>query len=98
MDGHHTHAHDAESAQPLGRNRRDRLPHLLGWSLRGGCSRVNAGQVALNGCGAFKLAADTVHAGGGFSCTADVGAGFLQGCQQGEGVRWDTDTLLPSTM
>src|SRR5262245_50474666 len=59
---------------------------------------TNAGQVALNGGGAFKLAADTVHAGGGFSCTADVGAGFLQGCQQGEGVRWDTDTLLPSTM
>lgn len=59
----------------------------------------SAGAVALNGGGAFNLApaAGSVHAGGGFSCTADVGQGFLGGCLQGEGVRWDTDELLAST-
>jgi hypothetical protein len=58
------------------------------------------GSVALTGGGAFNLsaAAGTVHAGGGFSCTHDVGQGFLTGCLQGEGVRWDTAGLLPSTM
>ena len=58
------------------------------------------GSVALTGGGAFNLsaAAGTVHAGGGFSCTHDVGQGFLTGCLQGEGVRWDTAGLLVSTM
>ena len=58
------------------------------------------GSVALTGGGAFKLSAPagTVHAGGGFSCTHDVGQGFLSGCLQGEGVRWDTAGLLASTM
>jgi hypothetical protein len=60
---------------------------------------TNAGHVALNGGGAFNVnpAAGTVHAGGGFSCTTDVGAGFLAGCLQGQGVRWDTAGLLTST-
>ena len=59
-----------------------------------------AGSVALTGGGAFSLnpAAGSVHAGGGFSCTQDVGQGFLAGCLQGEGVRWDTAGLLPNTM
>jgi hypothetical protein len=58
-----------------------------------------AGSVALTGGGAFNLsvAAGTVHAGGGFSCTQDVGQGFLAGCLQGEGVRWDTAGLLSNT-
>lgn len=58
------------------------------------------GSVALTGGGAFNLsaAAGIVHAGGGFSCTNDVRQGFLSGCLQGEGVRWDTTGLLPSTM
>jgi hypothetical protein len=58
------------------------------------------GSVALTGGGAFNpdAAAGTVHAGGGFSCTHDVGQGFLAGCLQGEGVRWDTAGLLASTM
>jgi len=57
------------------------------------------GSVALSGGGAFNLnaSAGTVHAGGGFSCTSDVGQAFLAGCLQGEGVRWDTEALLPST-
>jgi hypothetical protein len=59
-----------------------------------------AGSVALTGGGAFNLsaAAGSVHAGGGFSCTHDVGQGFLAGCLQGEGVRWDTAGLLSNTM
>jgi hypothetical protein len=58
-----------------------------------------AGSVALTGGGAFNLsaAAGSVHAGGGFSCTQDVGQGFLAGCLQGEGVRWDTAGLLTNT-
>jgi hypothetical protein len=58
-----------------------------------------AGSVALTGGGAFNLsaAAGSVHTGGGFSCTQDVGQGFLAGCLQGEGVRWDTAGLLAST-
>jgi hypothetical protein len=58
------------------------------------------GSVSLTGGGAFNLsaAAGTVHAGGGFSCTHDVGQGFLSGCLQGEGVRWDTAALLTNTM
>jgi hypothetical protein len=57
------------------------------------------GHVALTGGGAFNLsaAAGSVHAGGGFSCTQDVGQAFLAGCLQGEGVRWDTAGLLAST-
>jgi hypothetical protein len=59
----------------------------------------NAGAVALNGGGAFNLnsTAGSVHTGGGFSCTADVGAGLMKGCLQGEGVRWDAEDVLGST-
>jgi hypothetical protein len=59
----------------------------------------NAGSVVLNGGGAFNLnpTAGSAHAGGGFSCTNDVGAGLLTGCLAGEGVRWDTAELLPNT-
>jgi hypothetical protein len=55
------------------------------------------GSVALTGGGAFNAAAGSVHAGGGFSCTHDVEQLFLAGCLQGQGVRWDSDQLLPTT-
>jgi hypothetical protein len=57
------------------------------------------GSVDLTGGGAFNLSpsAGTVHAGGGFSCTQDVGQAFLTGCLQGEGVRWDAEGLLSNT-
>ena len=60
---------------------------------------ANAGSVAITGGGAFNLnpAAGSVHAGGGFSCTTDVGAGLLTGCLRGEGVRWDSEELMPNT-
>jgi hypothetical protein len=58
------------------------------------------GSVALTGGGAFNLnpAAGLVHAGGGFSCTSTATQGFFTGCLTGQGVRWDTDQLLSSTM
>ncbi len=55
------------------------------------------GSVSLTGGGAFDLSASTIHAGGGFSCTHEVDQLFLAGCLQGQGVRWDTDTVLAST-
>ena len=71
----------------------------FGFNARDVSGFTNAGHVALNGGGAFNLspAAGSVHAGGGFSCTTDVGAGFLTGCLQGEGVRWDAAAPLAST-
>jgi hypothetical protein len=55
------------------------------------------GAVALSGGGAFNATSGFVHAGGGFSCTSPVNNGPLTGCQTGQGVRWDTAALLPST-
>ena len=55
------------------------------------------GSVTLTGGGAFDPASGFVHAGGGFRCTTDVNQGPLTGCLAGEGVRWDAESLLPST-
>jgi hypothetical protein len=54
------------------------------------------GEVALTGGGAVNPAG-SVHAGGSFSCIAQVDQVPLAGCLAGEGVRWDTETLLSST-
>jgi len=56
------------------------------------------GAVALSGGGAFDPVTGFVHASGGFSCLRDVAQGPLTGCRAGEGVRWDTENLLRSTM
>jgi hypothetical protein len=57
-----------------------------------------SGAVTLTGGGAFGSSAHPAHAGGGFSCTSPVGgSGLLAGCQTGEGVRWDSDTILTGT-
>ena len=63
------------------------------------------GKVFLSGGGAYDpaSASDTdpenafVHSNGGFRCLEDVGQGPLQGCLEGQGIRWDTDGLLAST-
>ncbi len=55
------------------------------------------GAVELTGGGAYDLAANFVHSGGGFRCTATVSQGPLSGCLTGEGVRWDTRNVLPSS-
>lgn len=55
------------------------------------------GAVAISGGGAFDPLTGFVHSGGGFSCLEDVGQGPLTGCLAGEGVRWDTASLLRTT-
>jgi hypothetical protein len=52
--------------------------------------------VELTGGGAYILP-DFVHAGGSFGCLSDISAGLFTGCLTGQGVRWDTDTVLKST-
>ena len=56
-----------------------------------------SGAVALSGGGAFSSSTGPAHAGGGFSCTSAVSSGPLNGCQTGEGVRWDSDSLQANT-
>jgi hypothetical protein len=55
------------------------------------------GAVFLTGGGAFNSSSGFVHSGGGFRCTTGVSQGPLAGCLTGEGVRWDTASLLRST-
>lgn len=50
----------------------------------------------LTGGGAYILP-DFIHAGGSFGCLSDISAGLFSGCLTGQGVRWDTDTVLTST-
>ena len=59
---------------------------------------ANSGAVTLTGGGAFSSSTHPAHSGGSFSCTSPVGgSGPLAGCQMGQGVRWDSDSLLPGT-
>ena len=55
------------------------------------------GSAKLTGGGAFNLATGFVKSAGGFGCIEDVNQGPLTGCQAGQGVRWDTASLLAST-
>jgi hypothetical protein len=55
------------------------------------------GAVTLTGGGAFDSSTGFAHSGGGFRCTSTVNQGPLMGCLAGQGVRWDTDSLLAST-
>ena len=57
----------------------------------------SSGAVTLTGGGTFNASTHPAHSGGGFSCTSPVTSGPLAGCQTGEGVRWDSDTLLTGT-
>jgi hypothetical protein len=52
--------------------------------------------VEITGGGAYSLP-DFVHAGGSFGCLSDISAGRFDGCLAGQGVRWDTAMVLPST-
>ena len=51
----------------------------------------------LTGGGSYNLANNSVKSEGGFRCLADITAGPFSGCLAGQGVRWDTAALLPST-
>ena len=75
-----------------------------GFTLNGTVSGA-AGEVRLTGGGSYDpaTASDTpgtetsVAAAGGFRCATAIAQGALQGCQIGEGVRWDTERLLVSS-
>ena len=56
-----------------------------------------SGAVRINGIGVFSGDKGFVRAGGLFRCTQSVGQGPLTGCMAGEGVRWQSSELLPST-
>jgi hypothetical protein len=51
----------------------------------------------LTGGGAFNLAENFANSGGSFSCLSDITAGPFTGCKTGQGVRWDTASLLASS-
>ena len=55
------------------------------------------GAATLTGGGAYVPGTTFVHAEGSFKCTATVLQGPLSGCLAGQGIRWDTAALLPST-
>jgi hypothetical protein len=54
------------------------------------------GEAFLTGGGAFDPASGFVHSSGGFRCLATISQGPLAGCLAGQGVRWDTEAVLPS--
>jgi hypothetical protein len=60
-------------------------------------ARGIGGAVALTGGGAFGSSSHPAHSGGSFSCTSPVGSLGGHPCNAGEGVRWDSDTLLTGT-
>ena len=64
---------------------------------------ATSGAVTLTGGGAFNSSSThPAHSGGSFSCTSTVvvigNPPLLNGCQTGQGVRWDSDTLVPTQM
>jgi len=78
----------------------------VGFGFNGTVSGFPTGAVFLTGGGAFDRTANFVDSAGGFKCLADVLQGPLSTsinpddpgpCRAGEGVRWDTAALLPST-
>jgi hypothetical protein len=78
----------------------------VGFGFNGTVSGFPTGEVFLSGGGAYDRTANVVNSAGGFKCLADVLQGPLSTsinpddpgpCRAGEGVRWDTAGLLPST-
>jgi hypothetical protein len=78
----------------------------VGFGFNGIVSGFPTGKVFVSGGGAFDQVANLVDSAGGFSCLEDVLQGPLSTsinpndpgpCRAGEGVRWDTAALLPST-
>jgi hypothetical protein len=78
----------------------------VGFGFNGTVSGFPTGKVFLTGGGAFDRTTNFADSAGGFSCLEDVLQGPLSTsintndpgpCRAGEGVRWDTAALLPST-
>jgi hypothetical protein len=59
---------------------------------------ISTGSAFLTGGGRFDPEGTSVHAGGGFRCTDAIAQVPFAGCLVGQGVRWDTSQVLPSTM
>jgi len=55
------------------------------------------GEVQFTGGGVFNLATGLAHSGGSFSCLRSVNQPPLLNCLTGEGVRWDSDSVVSST-
>jgi hypothetical protein len=72
-------------------------PARAAFGFNGTVSGFPTGVVFLTGGGAYNLATGSVNSGGGFRCLEAVEQGPLNGCDTGEGVRWDTVELLEST-
>jgi hypothetical protein len=78
----------------------------VGFGFNGTVTGFPTGKVFLSGGGAYDRTANRVDSAGGFRCLEDVLQGPLSTsinpddpgpCRAGEGVRWDTAALLPST-
>jgi hypothetical protein len=56
-------------------------------------------EIKLTGGGAFRLSDHFVQAGGSFRCLSTISGApaFFVGCEEGQGVRWDTAALVDST-
>jgi hypothetical protein len=81
-------------------------PPVAAFGFNGSVSGFPTGAGFVTGGGAYDLATDFVKSGGGFSCLDDVLQGPLSvsinpddlgPCLEGQGVRWDTASLLSST-
>lgn len=95
-------ASPVSAATPSG----DRPSPDAGFGLNGVVSGFPTGRVFVSGGGTFDLASGFVRSSGGFRCLQDVRQGPLSvsinpddpgPCLAGQGVRWDTAQLLPST-
>ena len=78
----------------------------VGFGLNGIVSGFLTGKVFLTGGGSYDRATNFVHSAGGFNCLEAVMQGPLSTsinpndpgpCLAGQGVRWDTAALVPST-
>ena len=81
----------------------DRAGAMVGFGFNsGGVTGFGPGIVNLTGGGSYDPSTATLeepvgHGNGGFSCLNTVDQLNLNGCETGQGVRWDTQQLLPST-
>ncbi|HTM00746.1 MAG TPA: hypothetical protein VL503_06440 [Candidatus Omnitrophota bacterium] len=60
-------------------------------------SGAPSGAVTLAGGGVYDIGSGFQQGGGAFHCTQDITQGPLAGLRAGEGVRWATVALVPST-
>lgn len=76
------------------------------FGFNGIASGFPTGTVRITGGGAYDLGNGFAHSGGGFRCLEDVGQGPLSAsinpedpgmCLAGQGIRWDTVSLLTTT-